>query len=59
MRTFIIERTIAVGDDWIVTEDKGDVVDILYSGSALACIAWCEDQGAVRRGPRKYVVEGE
>lgn len=53
---YVIEPIIAkgetlVGTSWVVIVDGKTV----FEGTALDCIAFCEAQGAERKGPRLYI----
>lgn len=52
---YVIEPTIQLGT-WNVVCDRGPVMEILHSGSALDCLGWCADRGR-KVGPRVFVVE--
>jgi hypothetical protein len=51
--TYVIEL-VAFPGEWMVVTGGPDAPAVVHSGTAPACIAWCEAQGAHRRGPRLY-----
>jgi hypothetical protein len=54
--TYVIEL-VAFPGEWQVVVGRPHAPAVVHSGTALACIAWCEAQGAHRRGPRLYRTE--
>lgn len=57
MRYVIEPGGIPVGTLWNV--HAGDDGPVVFTGTGLECIKWCEGKGAVRRGPRLYVREDD
>lgn len=52
---FVVEPTVTYGQ-WMVLATRADVesADVVFDGTAQACLDWCTGQGAERLGPRLF-----